>query len=151
MTAVDSIYSLAFRSAVITWIQLVRGLIQRDFVYSLAARSVGRFCGSVSFGRGTPAPIDAPKQLVVRGLYRYTRNPMYLGILTIILGWATLFKSFNLVFYAVCVVSCFHLFIIFYEEPHLQKIFGQAYDQYCAKVGRWLPSSVLQALIHSDR
>ncbi len=92
-----------------------------------------------TFGRGTPAPIDAPKQLVVRGLYRYTRNPMYLGILTVILGWAIFFNSFNLVFYAVCVGGCLHLFVVFYEEPHLQKTFGHTYDQYHAEVRRWLP------------
>jgi protein-S-isoprenylcysteine O-methyltransferase Ste14 len=76
---------------------------------------------------------------------------MYLGVLTIILGWATLFKSFNLVFYAVCVGGCFHLFVVFYEEPQLQKTFGQSYGQYRAEVSRWIPSAVLQSLIRSGR
>ena len=92
-----------------------------------------------SFGRGTPAPIDAPKRLVVRGLYRFTRNPMYLGVLTVILGWAVLFQSPALVFYAFAVGTCFHLFIILYEEPHLLREFGSDYDLYLARVGRWLP------------
>src|SRR5437667_7674106 len=70
------------------------------------------------FGRGTPAPIDAPKKLVVRGLYRYTRNPMYIGVLTIILGWAALYQTLRIVLYALCVGLSFHCFIVFYEEPH---------------------------------
>lgn len=92
-----------------------------------------------SFGRGTPAPIDAPKSLVVRGLYRYTRNPMYVGVLTLILGWVVLFGAFRLLVYAACVWSCFHLFILYYEEPHLRKTFGESYESYTARVGRWLP------------
>src|SRR5574342_223709 len=63
------------------------------------------------FGRGTPAPIDAPKRLVVRGLYRYVRNPMYVGVVTVICGWAISFWSPALVLYALCVWTCFHLVI----------------------------------------
>jgi protein-S-isoprenylcysteine O-methyltransferase Ste14 len=92
-----------------------------------------------SFGRGTPAPIDAPKRLVVRGLYRYTRNPMYVGVLTTILGWAILFRAADLVLYAVAVGGCFQLFIVLYEEPHLRRLFGTEYERYRARVGRWLP------------
>jgi len=92
-----------------------------------------------SFGRGTPAPIDAPKRLVVRGLYRFTRNPMYQGVLTVILGWAVAFRSTALLFYALGVGSCFHLFILLYEEPHLRREFGADYDLYRDRVGRWLP------------
>lgn len=92
-----------------------------------------------SFGRGTPAPIDAPKRLVVRGLYRYTRNPMYVGALAVILGWAALFHAFSLLLYALAVGTGFHLFVILYEEPHLRKVFGSEYENYCARVNRWLP------------
>ena len=91
------------------------------------------------FGRGTPAPIDPPKKLIVRGLYRYTRNPMYLGVLTAILGWAIFFRATTLVFYAMAVGACCHLFVVFYEEPHLQRKFGKEYDDYRAQVNRWLP------------
>ena len=91
------------------------------------------------FGQGTPAPINPPRKLVVRGLYRYIRNPMYVGVLTVILGWAVLFWSVNLVIYALCVGTVFHLFVVLYEEPHLQKTFGKTYEQYCSRVGRWLP------------
>lgn len=89
-------------------------------------------------GRGTPAPIDPPKTLVVRGLYKYTRNPMYLGVLCIIFGWALLFRSPNVTIYAACVATCFHLVILFYEEPHLRGVFGPSYDQYCSQVRRWI-------------
>jgi protein-S-isoprenylcysteine O-methyltransferase Ste14 len=92
-----------------------------------------------AFGRGTPAPIDAPTRLVVRGLYRYTRNPMYVGVLTVILGWAVLFHAAALVLYALIVGTCFHLFIVLYEEPHLQRQFGNEYEPYRRRVGRWLP------------
>lgn len=92
-----------------------------------------------TFGRGTPAPIDAPKKLVVRGLYRYTRNPMYVGVLAVILGWAALFRAASVAAYAVAVATCFHLFVVLYEEPHLRAEFGGAYDAYRARVARWLP------------
>jgi protein-S-isoprenylcysteine O-methyltransferase Ste14 len=93
------------------------------------------------FGRGTPAPIDAPKRLVVRGLYRYTRNPMYVGVLTVIVGWAVLAPILTLLVYGLCVGTAFHLFIVHYEEPHLRKVFGVDYEQYCSRVGRWLTVS----------
>lgn len=93
-----------------------------------------------AFGRGTPAPIDSPKRLVVRGLYRYTRNPMYLGVLTEILGWAILFQSGVLIFYALIVAGCFQLFIVLYEERHLRREFGGEYEEYRSAVGRWLPT-----------
>jgi protein-S-isoprenylcysteine O-methyltransferase Ste14 len=92
-----------------------------------------------TFGRGTPAPIDAPKRLVVRGLYRYVRNPMYVGVLSVILGWAILFRSTALVLYGVAVGTCFHLFVLLYEEPHLKREFGLEYERYRTRVGRWLP------------
>ena len=94
-----------------------------------------------TFGRGTPAPIDAPKKLVVRGLYRHTRNPMYVGVLTVILGWAVFFRAPNLVLYALVVGTCFHLFIVLYEERHLAGEFGSQYEAYCSQVARWLPRS----------
>lgn len=92
-----------------------------------------------SFGRGTPAPIDAPRKLVVRGLYRYTRNPMYVGVLTVILGWAAWFGSPRLVLYAGVVGACFHAFIVGYEERHLASVFGDEYESFRSRVPRWLP------------
>jgi protein-S-isoprenylcysteine O-methyltransferase Ste14 len=103
---------------------------------AIYARCVWDFA---AFGRGTPAPIDAPKRLVVRGLYRYTRNPMYEGVLAVIFGWALLFRAAGLIFYASAVAICFHLFIVLYEERHLRHAFGSEYEDYCSRVGRWLP------------
>ena len=90
-------------------------------------------------GRGTPLPLDAPKTLVVGGPYRFTRNSMCLGVLTVISGWAVLFGSWALVAYAAGVGACFHLFIVLYEENHLRRKFGSQYEDYCSRVGRWLP------------
>lgn len=92
-----------------------------------------------SYGGATPAPIDAPKKLVVRGMFRHVRNPIYVGVLSIILGWAMLYQALNVFIYGVCVAIGFHLFVLFYEEPHLRRVFGQEYDEYCARVGRWIP------------
>ena len=91
-----------------------------------------------TFGRGTPAPIDAPKKLVVRGLYRYTRNPMYVGVLATVLGWALAYRVTALVPYALLLGVCFHTFIVGYEEPHLRRTFGSEYDTYRARVPRWV-------------
>ena len=91
-----------------------------------------------SFGRGTPSPIDAPRHLVVRGLYRWSRNPMYLGVLAVVLGWAAFFSQAALVVYAVCIFTSFHCFVVFYEEAHLEELFGDEYQAYRASVGRWL-------------
>lgn len=92
-----------------------------------------------AFGGGTPAPIDAPKRLVTRGFYRYTRNPMYVASLTVVVGWATLFEAAILVAYAVFLFVFFSLFIRLYEEPRLAREFGSDYAAYVSQVGRWLP------------
>ncbi len=92
-----------------------------------------------SFGGGTPVLIDAPKKLVVRGLYRYSRNPMFAGVLIVLVGWAIMFQSLSLLIHWTCVALTFQIFIIFYEEPHLQTVFGNQYKNYCNKVGRWIP------------
>lgn len=91
------------------------------------------------FGRGTPAPIDAPRRLVVRGLYRFTRNPMYVGVLAVIFGWALLFRSPAIGLYGLILASGFETVIRLYEEPHLARTFGAEYAAYRAEVGRWLP------------
>ena len=90
-------------------------------------------------GLGTPAPIDAPKQLVVKGLYRCVRNPMYLGVLCLILSQALSFFSLPILVYFAFIAACFHLFIVVYEEPHLRKAFGEQYEDYCRYVRRWIP------------
>jgi protein-S-isoprenylcysteine O-methyltransferase Ste14 len=90
-------------------------------------------------GRATPAPVDAPRALVVTGLYRYVRNPMYVGVTAAIAGWALLYESGGLALYGVCVFAAFNAFVILYEEPVLTSRFGDDYHRYRASVGRWLP------------
>ncbi len=109
-------------------------------LFFLAGVTIYAWCvwDFASFGRGTPAPVDAPKRLVIRGLYRYTRNPMYVGVLTIIAGWAIAFQSLALVLYAVVVWAGFQAFIILYEERHLRRVFGAEYEAYLQRVSRWL-------------
>jgi protein-S-isoprenylcysteine O-methyltransferase Ste14 len=91
-------------------------------------------------GKGTPAPIDPPKVLIVQGLYRYMRNPMYVGVLSVVLGEAIWFGSPFLFVYGCCVFGLFHTFIRFYEEPKLTELFGEQYTEYCKQVPRWLPA-----------
>lgn len=90
-------------------------------------------------GRGTPAPIDPPTRLVVRGLYGRVRNPMYIGVLTVVAGWAVYFRSVPLVEYGAALAVLFHLFVVFVEEPLLRRRFGEAYEEYARTVNRWLP------------
>lgn len=88
-------------------------------------------------GLGTPAPIDPPKKLVVTGLYRWVRNPMYQGILLILLGECLLFPDRGLLIYTALFALMFHAFVVFYEEPILRNRFGAPYNDYCRKVPRW--------------
>ncbi len=90
-------------------------------------------------GRGTPAPIDPPKKLVVRGLYRWVRNPMYLGVLLIVFGEMIFFRHLTLLLYFVFLASAFQLFVMVYEEPVLRRRFGTLYLDYCNGVNRWWP------------
>jgi len=97
------------------------------------------FWDFVQKGKGTPAPIDPPKELVVSGLYNYVRNPMYVGIILILIGHFVWFGFWSLVMYAFIVFMAFSAFVIFYEEPNLKKRFGAAYEEYCKRVPRWIP------------
>jgi len=91
-------------------------------------------------GKGTPAPVDPPKELVVAGPYRYVRNPMYLGVVLVLLGEALIWASPTLLRYAALILLAFHLFVVYYEEPNLRRRFGEAYVHYCRSVPRWLPA-----------
>ncbi len=88
-------------------------------------------------GEGTPFPLDPPKNLVTSSLYQYSRNPMYMGVLSAIAGWALWFSSIIVGFYWLVICLIFNLFIRRVEEPFLKKQFGEAYDLYCQRVGRW--------------
>ncbi len=91
-------------------------------------------------GRGTPAPFDPPRRLVVRGPYRFVRNPMYIGAGLALIGAALFYESLQLLGYAGVFFLVTHLFVVWYEEPTLQQTFGQEYDAYCRQVRRWLPT-----------
>jgi protein-S-isoprenylcysteine O-methyltransferase Ste14 len=90
-------------------------------------------------GRGTPAPIDPPRELVIVGFYRYVRNPMYVGIILTVTGHFLWFGFWVLLAYAGFVFLAFHTFVLLYEEPTLKRKFGAAYEEYCRKVPRWIP------------
>lgn len=90
-------------------------------------------------GRGTPAPIDPPKKLVATGFYRYVRNPMYVGVLLILIGHFLWFKNVWLILYTVVAFLIVHLFVTLYEEPTLKRKFGARYEEYLKKVPRWIP------------
>ncbi|MFA6449165.1 MAG: isoprenylcysteine carboxylmethyltransferase family protein [bacterium] len=91
-----------------------------------------------STGRGTPAPNDPPKALVAKGLYRFSRNPMYVGILSLIAGEAVFFESPLTALYGVIIFLLFNAFIIFYEEPTLNRMFEESYKQFCKSTPRWI-------------
>ena len=98
--------------------------------------------GAFAFlGKGTPAPIDAPKVLVVQGFYRWVRNPMYVAVLSVVIGEAILFRSFLLAGYALLLWGVFHIFVVFVEEPTLRHQFGASYEMYLHTVPRWIPRS----------
>lgn len=91
-------------------------------------------------GRGTPAPFDPPRRLVVRGPYRYVRNPMYVGAAVALAGAALLYRSLVLAGCTVVFLVFAHSFVILYEEPHLRRTFGEDYQTYCRQVRRWWPA-----------
>jgi protein-S-isoprenylcysteine O-methyltransferase Ste14 len=90
-------------------------------------------------GKGTLAPWAPPRQLVVVGLYRAVRNPMYVAVLTVVLGWALAFASAWLVLYALVLALAFHLRVVLHEEPWLRRQFGADWSAYVTAVPRWLP------------
>ena len=101
---------------------------------SLLLRCVWDF---FSAGHGTLAPFDPPRALVVRGLYRYTRNPMYNGVLAALAGEAWIYRSVPLLEYAAIMFVLFHLVVVIYEEPTLDAQFGESYRAYRRAVPRW--------------
>jgi protein-S-isoprenylcysteine O-methyltransferase Ste14 len=90
-------------------------------------------------GLGTPAPVFPTRRLVVTGLYRYVRNPMYLAVIALIAGQGLLLGNVRVLEYGALVWVGFHLFVIAYEEPTLRADFGPEYEAFCAAVPRWIP------------
>jgi protein-S-isoprenylcysteine O-methyltransferase Ste14 len=89
-------------------------------------------------GRGTLAPWDPPQHLVTTGPYRVSRNPMYIGVVTILLGWCALWGSRTLIIYTFLVTGGFHLRVLLYEEPWAARQFGAQWRAYRARVPRWV-------------
>jgi protein-S-isoprenylcysteine O-methyltransferase Ste14 len=102
--------------------------------FSIYAMCAWRFAKE---GLGTPAPWDPPRRLVTGGLYQWTRNPMYVGIVLTLLGEACVFSSGAQLIFAACAAIAFHLRVLLYEEPVLRRLFGAEFDAYCARVRRW--------------
>ena len=90
-------------------------------------------------GLGTPAPIAPTRHLVVRGFYRYVRNPIYVGVVAVIAGQAIVFADWGVLLYAALVWLACHLFVVAYEEPTLRRTFGAEYEAFRAQVPRWIP------------
>jgi protein-S-isoprenylcysteine O-methyltransferase Ste14 len=97
------------------------------------------FWGFAMHGKGTPAPIDPPKKLVVEGPYRVVRNPMYWSVLCVTLGEALAFRSVALAEIGCVFFAFAALFVMVFEEPMLRRKFGEEYEAYCRRVPRWLP------------
>ncbi len=89
-------------------------------------------------GKGTISPIDPTKKLVARGLYRYSRNPMYIGVTILLIGESLFWRSLALSLYTAVVFAAFNIFIALHEEPRLRRVFGEEYEAYCRQVRRWL-------------
>jgi len=90
-------------------------------------------------GLGTPAPVAPPRHLVMTGLYRYVRNPMYVSVVAVILGQALLFPDWRLLVYGALFWLACHAFVLAYEEPTLRRTFGPQFEAFCANVPRWIP------------
>jgi hypothetical protein len=90
-------------------------------------------------GRGTPAPFDPPRKLVIAGPYRFVRNPMYIGAAVALAGAALFYASWWLMAYVAAFLAILHVFVLTYEEPTLRATFGVDYATYTARVHRWIP------------
>jgi protein-S-isoprenylcysteine O-methyltransferase Ste14 len=131
---------------VMSWSGIVRpaaiGVQQvAGMVIGAAGAAVALWCifSFASIGRGTPAPFDPPRRLVIRGPYRFVRNPMYMGAGLALASAALFYESLPLLGYAGLFFLATHLFVLGYEEPTLRRTFGQEYEAYC-RVKRWWPS-----------
>jgi len=114
---------------VIGWVLLVAAV----------AVLVSAFARFVAEGLGTPAPVAPPEKLVVGGFYRYVRNPMYIAVLSTIIGQALILGQLPLLLYAAAVSAAFYAMVHWHEEPVLHRQFGEEYDTYRAAVPGWLP------------
>jgi protein-S-isoprenylcysteine O-methyltransferase Ste14 len=126
---------------VIPWLMRPRGVVVNPWGYLPLSLGIVVLLWCVRdfyvAGKGTLAPWSPPKNLVTVGLYRWSRNPMYVGVLTILVGWAMLFGSRNLWIYVAFMAIVFHLRVMLYEEPWLSRTHGNAWTAYKASTSRW--------------
>ena len=154
------IFSVIVPGAVAFWIP--RDVLGIWGQTSLASRSVRRVVAGVPLtlglgiylrclwefaarGRGIPAPLDHPKQLVVTGLYQYVRNPMYVGVMLFLLGEALFFGSPRFLLYAIAWLIFVHANVLLYEEPDPRRKFRSSYERYTSAVHRWIPGKKYRA------
>jgi len=129
---------LGLRQVRIAWrdpLQLL-GILLAALGVGLLAMCIWEFARS---GRGTLAPVDPPRHLVVQGLYRFVRNPMYVSVTTILVGELLITRTAALTLYCAGWLLAVNLFVIGYEEPALRRQFGESYERYTKTVGRWIP------------
>jgi protein-S-isoprenylcysteine O-methyltransferase Ste14 len=105
----------------------------------------------VFVGQGTPAPFDPPRQLVVSGPYRYSRNPMYIGAGIMVFGAALFYQSLALFSYGIALSLMAYLFVVGYEEPTLRNTFRHGYPDYCREVRRWVGRRQKRGVERSER
>ncbi len=145
-TVFTALLLLYLPSRVLLWSGIVRPTaMQTPQIAGIIIASIGAAIAVwciVTFawiGKGTPAPFDPPRRLVVRGPYCYVRNPMYIGGAVTLAGAALFYRSLFLLAYGCLFLLAACLFVLFYEEPTLRRTFGIDYDAYCCRVSRWLP------------
>ena len=131
---------------VLVWSGIDRpAVIETPQIAGMAIGTIGGFIALsciltfVSIGKGTPAPFDPPRKLVMQGPYRFVRNPMYVGAIVTLAGAALFYQSLWLLGYTGVLFLASYCFVVLYEEPTLRKTFGQEYETYCRQVNRWLP------------
>lgn len=133
------IWAIQGRAASYEGLESLRWLAVVPLAYGayIALRCIFAFAWT---GLGTPAPFDPPRTLVIKGFYRYVRNPMYLGAALFIIGETALFGSIrNGLLYVALFMGCLALFVMLYEEPALRSKFGAQYEEYCRNVPRFIP------------
>ena len=132
---------------VLSWSGIVRPAVIEapqvaGMVFGAVGAAVALWCifTFATIGRGTPAPFDPPRRLVIQGPYRFVRNPMYIGAGIALASAALCYESWPLLGYTGFFFLVTHLFVVWYEEPTLRRTFGPEYEAYCRGVRRWWPS-----------
>ena len=134
ISPVDSCLGRAFRSPNSSEDRRSAGCL---LVQSARCLRFGACSRSHLLAKATPAPFDPPRRLVIRGPYRFVRNPMYIGAGTALSGTALFYQSWSLLVFTGLFLLATHLFVISYEEPTLRRTFGKEYEAYCVQVNRW--------------